>query len=66
MAKDIINEGVKYYPAKMDKIKLRSDITSSYILSRELYLPQENLSKKQITQYTKQCSDELFEGVISG
>ena len=65
MAKDIMNEGVKYYPAKMDKIKLRSDITSSYILSRELYLPHEDLSKQQIRQYTERYSGELFEGVLN-
>jgi thymidylate synthase len=65
MAKDIMNEGGIYYPAEMDKIKLRSDITSSYILSRELYLPHEDLSKQQIRQYTERHSGELFEGVLN-
>ena len=61
MANKIIDEGGEHYTAKKDKIKLRSDVTSSYILSRELYLPQEDLSKEQIKQYTEQYSGELFE-----
>ena len=64
MAKNIINEGGENYSASMEQIKLRSNITSSYILSRELYLPQEDLSKEQIRQYTKQYSGELFEGSL--
>ena len=65
MAKNIINEGGENYSASMEQIKLRSNITSSYILSRELYLPQEDLSKEQIRQYTKQYSGELFEGELN-
>jgi thymidylate synthase len=61
MAKNIIDEGGEHYSASMEQIKLRSDITSSYILSRELYLPQEDLSKEQIGQLTKHYSGELFE-----
>ena len=61
MANKIIDEGGEHYTAKKDKIKLRSDVTSSYILSRELYLPQEDLSKEQIKQYTELYSGELFE-----
>ena len=64
MAKDIMDEGGEHYSASTSQIKLRSNITSSYILSRELYLPQEDLSKEQIGQYTKQHSDELFEGSL--
>ena len=57
------NNPSKYYEQELPKIKLRSHITSSYILEKEIYLPSTPLSKDEIKEKTIELSKMLLEEV---
>ena len=57
------NNPSAYYEQELPKIKLRSHITSSYILEKELYLPSTPLSKDEIKEKTIELSKMLLEEV---
>jgi thymidylate synthase len=61
MAEKIMKDGADWYKKDLEKIKLKGEITSSYILGREYYLPRKELTKEQIQRATRNLAVAMLD-----
>jgi thymidylate synthase len=63
MANNILKDGVEYYKQKPNKIVLNQNITSEYIMKRDLFLHDSDMTKDKILHTSKNLRKVLIKGL---